>query len=213
MELQFKQIKKKSEERIKRYGANINPYLPLLDYQGVRNKDEIINRVTIMAGMVYIAHQAPPLVIRNWIDNQGLYQYVTQFEKRILKKNEGEVTSEEILKLKWYVESLWALVWVLGINKNFLIDESVGDDLIQMVPDVRKKQNLSTLKNNTLMLNEKEIYEQADLYYRVHWHCVDARLKGLNSSKFDEGTIMERRKALDWVITPVEEWDEIDLST
>lgn len=213
MVLQLNQIKRKSDEIIKKYGANINPQLPILDYQGVRKNDEIIKRVTIMAGMVYIAHQAPPLVIRKWIVEQGLYQYVTEFEKVILEKNEGEVTSEEILKLKWYVESLWALAWVLGINKNFKIDESVGDDLIEMVPDVRKKQNYSILKANTLMLSEKEIYEQADLYYRVHWHCVDTRLKGLNSSKFDEGTIMERRKALDWVITPEKEWDEIDLNT
>jgi len=213
VELQFNQIKRKSEEIIKKYGANINPHLPILDYQGVRKYDEIIKRITIMAGMVYIAHQAPPSVIRKWIEEQGLYQYVTELEKGILEKNEGEVTSEEILKLKWYVESLWALAWVLGINKNFKVDEPVGEELIQMVPDLRKKQNFSTLKAKTLMLNEKEIYEQADLYYRVHWHCVNTRLEGLNSSKFDEGTIMERRKALDWVITPKEEWDEIDLCT
>ncbi|WP_162297831.1 DUF4272 domain-containing protein [Halalkalibacillus sediminis] len=76
------------------------------------------------------------------------------------------------------MESLWALVWVLGINKNFKVDEPVGDDLIQMVPDVRKTQNFTTLKAKTLILNEKEIYQQADFYYRVHWYCVDTRLKG-----------------------------------
>jgi hypothetical protein len=213
VELQFNQIKKKSEERFKKYGANINPYLPILGYRGVRSNDEIIKRVSIMAGMVYIAHQAPTSIIKEWIEEQGLYSHVTEFEKDILEKNEEEVTPEEILKIKWYVESLWALVWVLGINKNFQVDKPVGDDLIQMVPDVRKKQNSSILKAKTLMLSEKEIYEQADFYYRVHWHCVDTRLKGLNSSQFDEGTIMGRRKALDWVITPEEEWDEIDLST
>ena len=213
MELKFNQIKKKSEERIKKYEANINPSLPILEYRGVRSNDEIIKRVTIMAGMVYIAHQAPTSVIREWIEEQNLYSFVTKFEKGILEKNQEEVTSQEILKIKWYVESHLALVWVLGVNKNLQVDKPVGDILIQMVPDVRKKQNFSTLKAKSLMLNEKEIYEQADFYYRVHWYCVDTRLKGLNSSKFDEGKIMERRKALDWVITPEEEWDEIDLST
>jgi Domain of unknown function (DUF4272) len=166
-----------------------------------------------MAGVVYIAHQAPTSVIKGWINEQGLYQYVTDFEKGILEKNETNVTSKEILRLKWYVESLWALVWVLGINNNFQAGEPVGDDLIQLVPDVKKKQDYAALQSNSSMRNEKEIYKQVDLYYRLHWHCVDTRFKGLKHSKFDEGIIMERRQALDWVVTPEKEWDEIDLST
>ncbi|PKR78778.1 hypothetical protein CEY16_03215 [Halalkalibacillus sediminis] len=92
MELQFNQIKKRSEERIKKYGANINQYLPILEYRGVRSNDEIIKRGTIMAGMVYIAHQAPTSVVSEWIVEQGIYSYVTEFERGILDKNEEEVT-------------------------------------------------------------------------------------------------------------------------
>jgi hypothetical protein len=212
MELNLNQIKDKSEETIKKFGVNINSNLPIIDYQGVRSSDEIIKRVTIMAGMVYIAHQAPTSVIKGWIKEQGLYQYVTDFEKGVLEKNEKKVTSKEILKIKWYVESMWALVWVLGINNNFEAYKPVGDNLIQMVPDVKKKQDFTTLQSNILIRNEKVIYEQVDLYYRLHWYCVDTRLKGLEQSKSDEGTIMERRKALDWVVTPDTKWDEIDLN-
>lgn len=211
--LNFNHIKARSEEIIKNYGANINPTLPNIEYQGVRNSDEIINRVTIMAGMVYIAFQAPPSVIREWIEEQGLYQYLTEFEKNILEKSELEVTANDRLKLNWYIESLWAFVWVLGLNKNFQADEPVGDVLIQMVPDVKKKQNFTVLHSIIEMRNEQEIYQQVDLYYRLHWYCVDTRLKGLKQSKFDEGTIMERRRALDWIVHPKEEWAEIDLST
>jgi hypothetical protein len=213
MEFNFNQIKRKSEEMIKKYGANINPNLPFVEYQGLRNSDVVINRVTIMAGMVYIAHHAPPTLIKDWIRGQDLYRYVTNFEKGLLEKNETKVTSKEILILKWYVESLWALVWVLGINNSFQVDEPVGDTLIQMVPDVRKKQDYSALEAKTLMRSPLEIYEHVDLYYRLHWHLVDARLKGISQSELDEGTIMERRKALEWVVNPESEWDEIDLGT
>jgi Domain of unknown function (DUF4272) len=213
MELNFNQIKDKSEEIIKKFGVNINSNLPIIDYQGVRSSDEIIKRVTIMAGMVYIAHQAPTSVIKDWIKEQDLYQYVTDFEKHLLEKNETKVTSKEILKLKWYIESLWALVWVLGINNNFQTDKPVGDDLIQMVPDVKKKQDFTILQSKALMRNEKVIYEQVDLYYRLHWYLVDKRLKGMKNNEFDDRTIMERRKALEWVVNPEEKWDEIDLST
>lgn len=213
MEFYLNKIKHKSEEEIKKFGVSINSNLPIVDYQGVRSSDEIIKRVTIMAGMVYIAHHAPTSNIKDWIQKQDLYQFVTDFEKDVLEKNEKKITSKEILKLKWYVESLWALVWVLGINNNIEVDKPVGDNLIQMVPDVKKKQDYSTLQSKILMRNEKEIYEQADLYYRLHWHCVDTRLKGLEQSKFDERTITERRIALDWVVTPDSEWNEVDLNT
>jgi hypothetical protein len=213
MKLNFNQIKRKSEDTISKFGANINSNLPMMDYQGLRNKDEVIERVTIMAGMVYIAHQAPPSVIRVWIEDQGLYQHISEFEKGILEKSELKVTSKEILKLKWYVESLWALVWVLGINNTFNVNQPVGDDLIQMVPDIKKGQDFSILEAKALLRNEEEIYEQADLNYRLHWHLVDARLNGKKHSEFDENTIIERRKALEWVVNPEERWDEIDLST
>lgn len=212
MSLDFNEIKRESEETLKNFGASINPALLLIDYQGVRSRDEIIKRVTIMAGMVYIAYKAPPMVIKEWIEKQGIYEDVTEFEEAILEKSESEITLEDELKLRWYVDSLWALVWVLGINDNFKIDEPVGDTLIQMVPDIRKKEDISKLKETT-MRNEQDIYRQVDLYYRLHWYCVDSRLKGLKQFKFDEGAIMERRRALEWGVAPDEEWDEIELST
>jgi uncharacterized protein (DUF2225 family) len=86
MKLNFNQIKRKSEGTINKFGANINSNLPMMEYQGIRNKDEVIKRVTIMAGMVYIAHQAPPSVIRIWIEEQGLYQHISEFEKGVLEK-------------------------------------------------------------------------------------------------------------------------------
>ncbi|MEI5907015.1 DUF4272 domain-containing protein [Bacillus spongiae] len=213
MELNFIQIKEKSEEIIKEYGVTSNPNLPTIEYQGLRRSEDIISRVTVMAGMVYIAFQAPPAVIREWIHEQRLNQYMTEFEKNILEKDRLEVTPSELLKLKWYLESLWALVWVLDINTNFQPHEPVGNDLLNMVPDVKKKQDFTILQTNNLTRNIKEIYEQTDLYYRLHWYCVDSKLKGIKHFRFDEGTIKERRQALEWVISPKVEWEDIDLST
>ena len=51
-----------------------------------------------------------------------------------------------------------------------------------------------------------------DYYYRLHWYCVDERLKGENS-KLNEGQIYERRKALEWVSDRDCDWDEIEMST
>ena len=60
------------------------------------------------------------------------------------------------------------------------------------------------------------ILDEADLIYRYHWACVDARLKqapmpaGLNPS-----VVMERHAALNWLIDNdgQDDWDNPDVST
>ena len=62
----------------------------------------------------------------------------------------------------------------------------------------------------------KELLEQADLIYRLHWACVDARVMGMPAPQgLEEGVVMERHRALFWLagcdnMCP---WDDVDLST
>jgi hypothetical protein len=211
--IDFPDLKNISENLIISLGGRINPHLPILEYEGIRSSEEILYRVTIMAGMVYIAYKAPTKVIKEWIEQQDIYDYVSDWEKSILNKGEAKVTEDEKLQLRWYVESLWTLVWILGINNNFNLNESVGDNLIEMVPDIKKEEDISVLLKKIVLKTEEEIYEMSDLYYRMHWCLVDARLKGEKFKSFNEGIIMERRKALEWVISPTVDWDDVDLST
>ncbi|MGG2027024.1 DUF4272 domain-containing protein [Gottfriedia sp. S16(2024)] len=211
--LDFKKIKEISEAKIKKFGGEINKDLPLLEYAGIRNSSELIYRATIMSGMIYIAFEAPTKDIGDWIKEQGLYEYVSEWEKSILNKNEAYLTKVEKLHLNWYVESLWMLVWVLGINNEFKFIESVGDNLINMVPDIKKNQNFTYLEKSLKLKPKTEIYNIADLYYRTHWFVVDSRLKGKILNSFNECLVIERRKVLEWVINPSVDWDDIDLST
>ncbi|MEH6937531.1 DUF4272 domain-containing protein [Bacillus sp. JJ664] len=211
--IDFNKIKDNSETKIIKSGGKVNRDLPILDYAGTRNINELIYRVTIMAGMIYIAFEAPTKDIKDWIKKQGLYDYVSEWEKSILNKSEVYVTSTEKLQLKWYVESLWTLVWILGINNDYNYKEPVGDNLIQMVPDIKKNENFNVLESSIRLKPENEIYEMTDLYYRTHWYVVDSRLRGMLLNSFNEGLVLERRKALEWVINPSVDWDAVDLST
>jgi len=211
--LDFNKIKDNSEATIIKYGGKINRRLPILEYAGVRNIKELIYRATIMAGMIYIAFEAPTKDIGDWIKNQGLYDYVSEWEKSILNKNEKFVTKTEKLQLKWYVESLWTIVWILGINNDFKFLEPVGDNLIQMVPDIKKNENFTVLERSIRLKTDIEIYNMTDLYYRTHWYVIDSRLHGIKLNSFNEGLVLERRKVLEWVINPSDDWDDIDLST
>ena len=61
-----------------------------------------------------------------------------------------------------------------------------------------------------------ELLDQADLIYRLHWACVDARVMGLPApQELEEGVVMERHRALFWLAgcDKMCPWDDIDLST
>ena len=58
--------------------------------------------------------------------------------------------------------------------------------------------------------------EQADLIYRLHWACVDARVMGMPAPRnLDAGVVMERHRSLFWLAgcDDMCDWDEVDLST
>ena len=64
--------------------------------------------------------------------------------------------------------------------------------------------------------SRKELLDQADLIYRLHWACVDARVMGMPApGGLEEGVVMERHRALFWLAGCDDMclWDEVDLST
>lgn len=60
-----------------------------------------------------------------------------------------------------------------------------------------------------------ELLDAADLICCLDWACVDARIYSLPApGKLDSGVVMERHKALNWLIRDGEkDWDNVDIST
>jgi hypothetical protein len=52
-----------------------------------------------------------------------------------------------------------------------------------------------------------------DLYYRLHWWTRNSQLTGKDTSVVRLDIIMERRKALEWIMDPTCDWDNVEMST
>ncbi|RYG40885.1 DUF4272 domain-containing protein, partial [bacterium] len=63
------------------------------------------------------------------------------------------------------------------------------------------------------MRSYAELYAMRDLYYRAHWFARDGRINGYSTEPFIESTILERRRALEWLLDKTADWNEMDLST
>lgn len=56
--------------------------------------------------------------------------------------------------------------------------------------------------------------DMLDLYYNYHWACVDNRINPeTKCGELNEEVVMERRKALEWLICKDKDWDSISLDT
>jgi len=51
-----------------------------------------------------------------------------------------------------------------------------------------------------------------DLYYRLHWWVQTFQKENKPTGDIELGVIVERRRALEWILNRNSEWDEIDLS-
>ena len=150
--------------------------------------------------------------ISDLLTKYGVANYLTEKEKQILN-NEGN--ERDIINMVWKYEAYWGLVWALGLvdeldYPNHIVDCDLAIDLVR---------RCDTFDDFMAQIQPKDleiILDQADLYYRYHWACVDARINGREApSGLNESVVLERRSALDWLINyeAEDDWDYPDLNT
>lgn len=109
----------------------------------------------------------------------------------------------------WRYESVGLLTWALG-----LVDElPFAADMVdvgELVP-ILMKTNKEQLLESTTLRSKVEILDRLDLIYRMHWACVNARIKGESPEPLHPGVVYERYYALNWLTGQGgEDWDNID---
>lgn len=70
------------------------------------------------------------------------------------------------------------------------------------------------VQNHDYYETSSEILDMIDLYYNYHWACVDHRINPQTKcGELNEEVVMERRRALEWLICKDKNWDRISLDT
>lgn len=209
---QKQQIKSENDQLISQKGFRVNNWLPILDTPKLRTVEEIKGRMSVMNAMINIAFEAPTYIIEEWIKAQKLTVFLSDSEKQILAKENEDLTEEEINSLMWYLEALWALMWLTQMVDKLDAEKHVGDNMASLLPNLEDGDTNEKLDNIKEIRSEQEIYTMLDYYYRLHWYCVDERLNG-REPKLNEGQVYERRKALEWAFNRSNDWDDVEMGT
>ena len=206
-------VKKESEQIILRAGGQICDWLPFIERKNIRPADEIIGRALILNAMLNIHFKAPVHVIEDWITRNKLTQYLTEREKVLLTKDHDELTEQETTDLYWYIEALWALMWVGSLIKDMPFDRSVEDFMASLAPNLQANDDGSKFSQKMRIRTYDEIFKMLDLYFRLHWYARNGQLNGYSTDPVSLDIVMERRKSLEWVLSPDDGWDDVVLNT
>lgn len=140
----------------------------------------------------------------------GVESELLEKEKRLF---DGSYTSQDAIDVSWTYEAYWSLLWVLGLIDD-IKDSSDICDCEKAITTVSNCKNYDEFKNKCKLRNTEKILDMLDLYFRYHWACVEKRINpSTNIGNLNPDVVVERRKGLEWVISSIDEWDEISLDT
>ncbi|MTH30839.1 DUF4272 domain-containing protein [Myroides pelagicus] len=187
-------------------------WLPIHDETNMRELQSLIDRMSVMNALINISFGAPTDYIKSWIAQEGYTHALSTWEKDILEKANDDLTEYETNSLRWYLEGLWALMWAAKMTD--ILDETqwIPDTMASLLPNLAEEEENDKLSLLSDMRSVRDIYTMMDYYYRLHWYCVDERIKG-QEALINEGIVYERRRALEWLLDDESDWDEIEMST
>ena len=215
----------KSMELLREKHIYVTPWLPLLWEKAEepgRSVEEVCARAAALLILSlysecrvgeHLSYEKAREFVAPILEGYGAEGYFSPEEKKYLDNPDS--SEKEQIQYAWQYENLWVMEWALGLT-----DDLFWPDRICDVPDsvrlMKKYPDMETLLAAAKLRPRKVLLEQADLIYRLHWACVDARVMGMPAPwKVDAGVVMERHHALFWLagcdgMCP---WDEVDLST
>ncbi|QJB39263.1 DUF4272 domain-containing protein [Chitinophaga oryzae] len=180
----------------------------------IRTPEEVAQRVAILTVVngVAFGHLQPQDVI-SYLQKNQLWEHATPDEKKFLH----HPTEEEKTKATWKCESIWVLLWALGLlpELGYMTDLCNLDMVPEEVFPFRGLAGDLTpfFEKATTLRPAAAILDANDLYYRAHWSCVDARLKS-EEAPVHPGVVYERHYALNWLINYRNQpWDSVTCDT
>lgn len=215
----------KSMELLREKHIYVTPWLPLLWEKAEepgRSVEEVCARAAALLILSlysecrvgeHLSYEKAREFVAPILEGYGAEGYFSPEEKKYLDNPDS--TEKEQIQFAWQYENLWVMEWALGLTDDLFWPNRICD-VAGSVRLIKKYPDMEALLAAAKLRPRKVLLEQADLIYRLHWACVDARVMGMPAPwNVEAGVVMERHHALFWLAgcDGMCSWDEVDLST
>lgn len=209
--------KARTESLLEVWKVKINRHLPYIESEDevtLRTPREVAQRVSVLATINPVAFgilSAEEAIA--YLEKYNLWAYATPMEKEFL----ANPTEERKRNETWKCEGIWTLMWALkkvedlGAPDQLCNLDNIPPPVYPVGPNKDPNEFINSIQETR---TKAEILDAADLYYRLDWACVDARLHKREMEKAHPGVVHERHYALNWLVNYMEEaWDDVSCDT
>jgi hypothetical protein len=207
------EVKRQSDSAVLAAGGRICDWLPVIDMTKGRDIGAVIDRALVLNALLQLYFGAPSPVIADWIERESLRGALSVKADDLLRKPTGALTEQERRNLYWYIEALWATLWATRMIEEMPFDRGVEDFMATLCPNLRLNEDGTKFRRGMKLRTYPELYAMRDLSYRFHWWTRDAQFKGEDTGNVRLDIVMERRKALEWILDCETDWDDMPLCT
>lgn len=196
------------------------PELPPLSELKVRSREEIARRAVALLIVIQYACDvaqegdlpASKAFVADLLDKFGVADELTGDERDLLAQEEP--SRQAAINIAWQYEAYWALLWALGLLDSLDFPDHTCDCEFA-IQAVSSCDSFAKFLDQTTLRQPESILDEADKIYRLHWACVNDRIQGREpAAGLNESVVMERRRALFWMIGYRDEaWDDIRMDT
>ena len=173
---------------------------------GVRAQREIEDRLLAMNAVAAVIFGWQRVKAKRWLEREGLTELPTLRERALLDGEPPRSADQDI------VDGICALAWVLALIELPDLTATCPPDLVKKLPDLKAEETSQPLRSRARMQPTHELIAQRDLAYCLHWAVVEGIPAVARLGAHPEG-IIERRRALEWVLSPGVPWEEVPMDT
>lgn len=208
--MNYNLIRKVSLERIRNVFKEWHINLPNIEQiANIRDKKEVCDRINCLHILYTIGSEPDNIKIYLKILKEQGEVSLTNSEIEILKLGK-RIPEKNLMDFQWNKEAIKMLLWCISLVKS--VEFPFTEDFLSnyyhlMPPEISNNEFLKLAKNKNLI----ELVQEVDFLYCYHWglkHLYDFEDKHIQIS-----IVRERRLALEWLIRPDQQWDEILLDT
>jgi hypothetical protein len=172
----------------------------------------VADRVVVLYALVGLAHDADPRKLLQWLQSTRCDGALEAQERELFEKE--RVTGEEEKRLSWLKEALSLLLWAGGLLSD--LGPAHGEcDLDEVLPLIPPEIAVADFRRALALRSNAELFVEADYLYQLHWALRHPEVwqSQESYSRFSRDVVIERRRAIEWLLHRRLPWWEISLDT